>query len=202
MEDPVTFSFEFEFYQPEVFNPIPESTQVTVVETGFAEGMEGVEDGEGEAQVRVFRKNFRTTVCRHWLRGLCVKGTECDFLHQFDESKMPVCRFFAKFGECKQPDCQFRHSAEGLKECNFYKMGFCYNGPYCKFRHVKKTPRDLPLPVPGNGVGRLGNWRPPEEYKRQMAEQRAEQAKLQSAIQQQMIRQGIQAGQSFVLADQ
>ena len=41
------------------------------------------------------------TVCRHWLRGLCMKGNACGFLHQFEASRMPVCRFFAKYGECK-----------------------------------------------------------------------------------------------------
>ena len=41
------------------------------------------------------------TVCRHWLRGLCMKGNACGFLHQFEASRMPVCRFFAKYSECK-----------------------------------------------------------------------------------------------------
>ena len=41
------------------------------------------------------------TVCRHWLRGLCMKGNACGFLHQFEASRMPVCRFFAKYNECK-----------------------------------------------------------------------------------------------------
>ena len=27
------------------------------------------------------------TVCRHWLRGLCMKGNNCGFLHQFDKQK-------------------------------------------------------------------------------------------------------------------
>jgi len=40
-------------------------------------------------------------VCRHWLRGLCMKGNTCGFLHQFEAARMPVCRFFAKYGECK-----------------------------------------------------------------------------------------------------
>ena len=30
------------------------------------------------------KKDFRrgTVVCRHWLRGLCMKGETCEFLHQ------------------------------------------------------------------------------------------------------------------------
>ena len=30
-------------------------------------------------------------VCKHWLRGLCKKGDDCEFLHQYDTAKMPVC---------------------------------------------------------------------------------------------------------------
>ena len=36
----------------------------------------------------------RTVVCKHWLRGLCKKGEMCDYLHEYDEDKMPVCQFY------------------------------------------------------------------------------------------------------------
>jgi len=58
------------------------------------------------------------TVCRHWLRGLCMKGNGCGFLHQFDKRRMPTCRFFAKYNECREPDCPFKHSLEDVKDCN------------------------------------------------------------------------------------
>ena len=89
------------------------------------------------------RKNYRQTVCRHWLRNLCMKGNACGFLHQFDKSRMPTCRFFAKYGECKEPDCPYKHSLEDMKDCNMYKLGFCIHGSLCRFRHVK-----LPGPPP------------------------------------------------------
>lgn len=41
----------------------------------------------------------KTVVCKHWLRGLCKKGDQCRFLHQYDLSRMPECYFFSKFGE-------------------------------------------------------------------------------------------------------
>ncbi len=41
----------------------------------------------------------KTVVCKHWLRGLCKKGDECEFLHQYDMTKMPECFFFTKFGK-------------------------------------------------------------------------------------------------------
>ena len=84
------------------------------------------------------RKNYRQTVCRHWLRNLCMKGNACGFLHQFDKSRMPTCRFFAKYGECKEPDCPYKHSLEDIKDCNMYKLGFCIHGPKCRFRHVRE----------------------------------------------------------------
>lgn len=48
-------------------------------------------------------RNYRQTVCTYWLRGLCMKGDTCGFLHQFDPERMPVCRSLLKFGVCKEP---------------------------------------------------------------------------------------------------
>ncbi|XP_057471592.1 30-kDa cleavage and polyadenylation specificity factor 30-like [Actinidia eriantha] len=89
------------------------------------------------------RRSFRQTVCRHWLRGLCMKGDACGFLHQYDKSRMPICRFFRLYGECREQDCVYKHSNEDIKECNMYKLGFCPNGPDCRYRHAK-----LPGPPP------------------------------------------------------
>ena len=87
----------------------------------------------------VSKKNFRQTVCRHWLRGLCMKGEQCGFLHQFDQSRMPVCRFFAKYGVCREPECVFKHSTEEVKECNMYNLGFCIHGPLCRYKHTQRA---------------------------------------------------------------
>ncbi|KDO17470.1 hypothetical protein SPRG_16972, partial [Saprolegnia parasitica CBS 223.65] len=87
------------------------------------------------------KKDFKrgTVVCRHWLRGLCMKGDNCEFLHQFDMSKMPECRWGM---ECQVPECPFRHVPdEDRMECAFYKQGFCSHGSACRYRHVK-LPRD------------------------------------------------------------
>ncbi|KAG1331861.1 putative Zinc finger CCCH domain-containing protein 45 [Cocos nucifera] len=89
------------------------------------------------------RRTFRQTVCRHWLRSLCMKGDACGFLHQYDKSRMPVCRFFRLYGECREQDCVYKHTNEDIKECNMYKLGFCPNGPDCRYRHAK-----LPGPPP------------------------------------------------------
>ncbi|WMV14117.1 hypothetical protein MTR67_007502 [Solanum verrucosum] len=64
------------------------------------------------------RRSFRQTVCRHWLRSLCMKGDACGFLHQYDKSRMPICRFFRLYGECREQDCVYKHTIEDIKECN------------------------------------------------------------------------------------
>jgi cleavage and polyadenylation specificity factor subunit 4 len=70
------------------------------------------------------RGSFRQTVCRHWLRGLCMKGDLCGFLHQYDKARMPICRFFRLYGECREQDCVYKHSEEDFKECNMYAFSF------------------------------------------------------------------------------
>ncbi|KAJ6377477.1 hypothetical protein OIU76_026448 [Salix suchowensis] len=87
--------------------------------------------------------DFRQTVCRHWLRSLCMKGDACVFLHQYDKSRMPVCGFFRLYGECREQDCVYKHTNEDIKAGNMYKLGFCPNGPGCRYRHAK-----LPGPPP------------------------------------------------------
>ncbi|GAB4829400.1 30-kDa cleavage and polyadenylation specificity factor 30 [Ancistrocladus abbreviatus] len=89
------------------------------------------------------RRSFRQTVCRHWLRSLCMKGDACGFLHQYDKSRMPVCRFYRMYGECREQDCVYKHTQDDIKECNMYKLGFCPNGPDCRYKHAK-----LPGPPP------------------------------------------------------
>lgn len=66
------------------------------------------------------RRSYRQTVCRHWLRSLCMKGEACGFLHQYDKSRMPICRFFRLYGECREQDCVYKHTNEDIKECNMY----------------------------------------------------------------------------------
>eukprot|EP00878_Enallax_costatus_P025366 GHUV01027137.1.p3 GENE.GHUV01027137.1~~GHUV01027137.1.p3 ORF type:complete len:109 (+),score=11.72 GHUV01027137.1:698-1024(+) len=78
------------------------------------------------------------TVCAFWLRGMCMKGEACGFLHKFDPERMPVCRVWMKTGECKELECPFKHSLDDVKECNMYKLGFCIYGPNCRYKHTKQ----------------------------------------------------------------
>ncbi|KAI0990699.1 hypothetical protein GJ496_009230 [Pomphorhynchus laevis] len=83
----------------------------------------------------------KSIVCKHWLRGLCKKGDECEFLHEYDISRMPECYFFSKFGQCMNKECIFLHldPESKIRDCPWYDRGFCRHGPHCKNRHVRRT---------------------------------------------------------------
>ncbi|XP_064323492.1 putative cleavage and polyadenylation specificity factor subunit 4-like protein [Phalacrocorax carbo] len=83
----------------------------------------------------------KMVVCKHWLRGLCKKGDECDFLHEYDVTKMPECYFYSKFGECSNKDCPFLHigATTSTMACPWYDRGFCRHGPLCKYKHTRRV---------------------------------------------------------------
>ena len=109
------------------------------------------------------------TVCTYWLKGLCMKGDDCGFLHEFDTARMPLCRNLIKYGECRDKDCVFKHAQDDMKagcpsrtrscarsvapapaharavvqECNMYRLGFCVYGAQCRYKHTR-----LPGPPP------------------------------------------------------
>lgn len=94
-------------------------------------------------------------MCSYWLEGLCHSGEQCSFLHRLDKSKMPLC----KNGKlCKKNNCPLKHVDDGeIEECLFYKQGFCYNGPKCGRRHIKRLPEECPDEVSFDPVGAGGN---------------------------------------------
>ncbi|XP_075760135.1 putative cleavage and polyadenylation specificity factor subunit 4-like protein isoform X1 [Pelodiscus sinensis] len=83
----------------------------------------------------------QTVVCKHWLRGLCKRGDQCEFLHEYDVTKMPECYFYSKFGECSNRECPFLHidPASRIKDCPWYNRGFCKQGPLCKYKHTRRV---------------------------------------------------------------
>jgi cleavage and polyadenylation specificity factor subunit 4 len=86
-------------------------------------------------------RNDRLIVCKHWLRGLCKKAEYCEYLHEYDMSKMPECYFFSKFGQCSNTECLYRHidPESRRNECPYYARGFCRHGAKCRYRHIKKV---------------------------------------------------------------
>ena len=87
------------------------------------------------------QRGDRTVVCKHWLRGLCKKGDDCEFLHEYDMTKMPECYFYQKFGTCLNKECPFQHidPTSKIKDCPWYDRGFCRHGPSCRHRHTRRV---------------------------------------------------------------
>jgi len=86
------------------------------------------------------------TVCKHWLRGLCKKGTACEFLHEYNLRKMPECLFFTRYGFCQSGDeCMYLHITPSQRrpECMAFTKGFCPKGPECPYKHIRRYPCPL-----------------------------------------------------------
>lgn len=106
-----------------------------------------------------------SVVCRHWLRGMCMKGDFCDFLHQLDYSRVPACRSLTAHRYCAELQrgyCPYKHILGGgeeedgggvmggggpygivvkgsaADECPNYFWGYCPLGGKCKRRHKKR----------------------------------------------------------------
>lgn len=125
MIDVITFDFE-----DSVASLLPEVAEAPQINGGL--GIFGKVDPK-----------LRTVVCRHWLQGLCQKGDKCDFLHKMVKSKMPPCRH-GKI--CKIKNCPLKHEEEEERaECALFRQGFCFNGPTCKLKHIKRPPDECPV---------------------------------------------------------
>ena len=80
-------------------------------------------------------------VCKHWLKALCMKGDNCDYLHEYNLRKMSECQFYNQNGYCQNGDeCLYLHVKEEsrLPLCEDYNRGFCEKGPRCGKRHVRR----------------------------------------------------------------
>eukprot|EP00933_Yihiella_yeosuensis_P046384 TRINITY_DN4189_c0_g1_i1.p1 TRINITY_DN4189_c0_g1~~TRINITY_DN4189_c0_g1_i1.p1 ORF type:complete len:267 (+),score=25.62 TRINITY_DN4189_c0_g1_i1:89-889(+) len=89
------------------------------------------------------------TVCRHWLKNLCMKGDTCEYLHQYDPNRMPECFSWLRYGKCTDANCVFKHvSASERPECQRYRLGFCKLGPLCRRRHDRLPKEKIPDLIP------------------------------------------------------
>jgi cleavage and polyadenylation specificity factor subunit 4 len=80
-------------------------------------------------------------VCKHWLKALCMKGDNCDYLHEYNLRKMSECQFYNQNGYCQNGDeCLYLHVKEEsrLPLCEDYNKAFCEKGPRCGKRHVRR----------------------------------------------------------------
>ena len=81
-------------------------------------------------------------VCKHWLKGLCKKGDQCDYLHEYNIRARAECTNFNRSGYCVSgEDCNYVHvdPATRLPPCPHYEKGFCPLGARCSKKHVRKT---------------------------------------------------------------
>ncbi|GES80154.1 cleavage and polyadenylation specificity factor subunit 4 [Rhizophagus clarus] len=79
-------------------------------------------------------------VCKYWLRGLCMKGEEqCEYLHEYNLSKMPKCAYYKLYGVCNLTNCIYSHDKVKSGRCNWYDRGFCRKGLKCNKKHVKQV---------------------------------------------------------------
>ncbi|CAH0482395.1 unnamed protein product [Peronospora belbahrii] len=130
-------SFDFEAILPTDDRP---DYSLAPLRHGAIVGVNGATFHAQDAMKKDFKRG--TVVCRHWLRALCMKGDTCEFLHQYDMSKMPECRWGM---ECQVPECPFRHVPDEERvECAFYKQGFCSHGSSCRYRHMKLAREECP----------------------------------------------------------
>lgn len=122
------------FVDPRVRLPFEDFVEQNMMPPLMADG------GRGKG---AFDPKHRTIVCRHWLLGLCQKGSACEYLHRLDKSRMPLCKHNKV---CKIRNCPLKHEdAEEKEECPYYRQGFCKNGPHCKYRHIKLQPDACPV---------------------------------------------------------
>lgn len=77
MADDLNFDFEVQLNARDAVNR--ELNKVRKM--GHDSSMAQMAQSNGNAP-RHGKSNFRQIVCRHWLRGLCMKGDDCTFLHQ------------------------------------------------------------------------------------------------------------------------
>jgi hypothetical protein len=70
--------------------------------------------------------------------NLCFRSS-CEYLHQYDMTRMPLCHFFVE-GHCTKDDCQFLHirPEDSAADCPWYARGFCKHGPKCRKKHTRK----------------------------------------------------------------
>ncbi|CEM29796.1 unnamed protein product, partial [Vitrella brassicaformis CCMP3155] len=82
-------------------------------ERGRERGGEGEGASEEGKGTNLFLR--KTTMCRHWLKGMCALGSNCEFAHSKEELrkkpdwfKTKRCKYFRR-GQCRDPNCGFAH---------------------------------------------------------------------------------------------
>lgn len=86
-------------------------------------------------------KKHKREVCRYWLQSRCLKGSDCEFIHTVDHSKMPICPLGDSCANIAE--CTFQHLSSDRPLCANYQLGFCSFGRRCRHRHQEQGPEAL-----------------------------------------------------------
>lgn len=95
-------------------------------------------------------KLTKTKMCKFDVRGLCSRGTHCQYAHSNEELKpspdlryTKLCSMLIQTGACNNPKCTFAHTRGELRTapCRFFiETGACKFGSQCNFSHSRKEP--------------------------------------------------------------
>lgn len=137
------FKFEKHLTAPEFIKNIPiycKKFQDNQCPYQITNLMSHIQPKEGECEY-AHLKLTKCVVCKHWLRKLCKKNNRCQYLHEYNLSRMPECWFFSKYGTCSNNECLFLHIDPDsyTNECQWYNKGFCRHGKFCRGKHVIKN---------------------------------------------------------------
>uniref|UniRef100_UPI003AAE36DA uncharacterized protein n=1 Tax=Centroberyx gerrardi TaxID=166262 RepID=UPI003AAE36DA len=107
----------------------------------------------GKQDVPVERKRFMTEefkdqnalvvdgrlLCRHFLRGRCIKGDECQLEHAQVVNNLikEMCKFYIQGFCAKGESCPYMHHSAPCKF--FHSRGKCFQGAECRFSHEPLT---------------------------------------------------------------
>uniref|UniRef100_A0A4W5NY62 C3H1-type domain-containing protein n=1 Tax=Hucho hucho TaxID=62062 RepID=A0A4W5NY62_9TELE len=78
-------------------------------------------------------------ICRHFLRGKCIKGDDCQLEHALDVNYSidEVCKFYVQGSCSKGESCIYMHKSFPCKFFHTYEK--CYQGDQCRFSHEPLT---------------------------------------------------------------
>ncbi|KAF4665765.1 hypothetical protein FOL47_004443 [Perkinsus chesapeaki] len=141
---------------------------------GAFDGEEGAADQPSGVHKRHF---YKTSMCKFYLSGNCVKGDMCTHAHQEAELvKKPeiprtrLCRALLTYGFCNYGQCKYAHDIKEIRQtntffktkiCDFFANGHCKLGNRCRFAHSEEELVG-DLPPPGTCDGTTPKPRPPQ----------------------------------------
>ena len=71
-----------------------------------------------------------TQVCLYWLQGIWVKGENWEYLHYYDQEKIPICKKFLSGKWLNGDKWQYNHrrTISTKRIWKYYERGFWFNG--------------------------------------------------------------------------